>query len=171
LAGERLDEGVIDYLRGRTIWEGFEALVPRAIWPSKPVIAGSGHIVSHMTGLHLSENTSWGVGNVMEFEINFGKPGLIIGFILLGCALGWLDKKAAEAERCDDYATTIVCFLPAVAMIDPQGSLVEVFGGSASGLVATFGWRWVWVHFVAPRRRRVPAFEVQRRSIDAKIPR
>jgi hypothetical protein len=170
LAALRIDEGVTSYLYGHTIWEGLEALVPRVLWPGKPVTAGSGEIVAQMTGLRLNENTSWGVGNIMEFEINFGMAGVVVGLFLLGGVLGWLDKKAAEAERCGDFTTTIFCFLPAVAMINPQGSLVEVFSGSAAALAACFGWRWVWVHFGTRRRRRVPAYEVPRRSTDAKIP-
>jgi hypothetical protein len=35
-------------------------------------------------------------------------------------------------------------FLPAVALIQPNGSLVELAGGSAAALVAAIGWNWSW---------------------------
>src|SRR5690606_30812846 len=101
-AVERLKLGQVDYLRGRSVWEGAIALVPRLLWPDKPVYGGSPQIVREMTGLHLSENTSWGVGNVMEFYINFGIPGLVGGFLIVGALLGVLDRRAAQALQAGD---------------------------------------------------------------------
>jgi putative effector of murein hydrolase LrgA (UPF0299 family) len=112
-----------------------------------------------MTGLYLDEDTSWGVGNVMEFQINFGIPGLIGGFLMLGWLLGTLDRSAAEAERAGQLSRVFFFFLPAVALIQPLGSLVELSGGAAAALVAAFGWSWGWERW--SRRRtalaRTPA--------------
>src|SRR5207245_1716340 len=90
LAAKRIQLGQVDYLKGDSVWEGFLALVPRALWPEKPVFAGSPQIVSKMTGLRLSPTTSFGVGNVMEFQINFGIPGVVIAFLVLGWLIGRL---------------------------------------------------------------------------------
>ncbi len=144
LAAERLGHGHVDYLYGRSLWEALLSLVPRALWPDKPVFGGSGDIVRDMTGLQLSRETSWGVGNVMEFHINFGIPGLIVGFLALGWLLGTLDRKAAMAEARGNLSRTILFFLPAAALIQPNGSLVELVGGSAAALAAAYGWVWVW---------------------------
>jgi hypothetical protein len=154
LAAKRIQYGRVGYLEGDSVWQGILALVPRAIWPDKPVFAGSPEIVSKMTGLRLSPTTSFGVGNVMEFQINFGTPGVILGFLALGWLIGRLDFKAGQAERSGDLGTLILCFLPAVALIDPQGSLVEMFSGSAAALVAAFAWNFAWKHWV---RRRATA--------------
>jgi hypothetical protein len=59
IAAERLDHGYVDYLYGRSLWEALLSLVPRALWPDKPVFGGSGDIVREMTGLSLSTTTSW----------------------------------------------------------------------------------------------------------------
>ena len=104
-----------------------------------------------MTGLRLSPATSFGVGNVMEFQINFGIPGVVIGFFVLGWLIGMLDLKAAVAEGRGDLGRVVLFFLPAVALIDPQGSLVEMFSGSAAALVAAYGWKWAWKQWVAHR--------------------
>ncbi|MEJ8572818.1 hypothetical protein [Microbaculum marinum] len=149
LAAIRISEGSVDYLHGRSVWEGLMSLVPRALWPSKPVFGGSPEIVADMTGLVLSPTSSFGVGNVMEFQINFGVPGLVIGFVALGLLIGLLDRKAAVAENEGNLPATFLYFLPAVALIQPGGSMVEMLGGAAAALVAAFGWKWLWVHWGA----------------------
>jgi hypothetical protein len=144
LAAMRIEQGQVDYLYGRSIWEGVEALVPRIFWTDKPVFGGSGTIVADMTGLTLNKDTSWGVGNVMEFEINFGTAGVAIGFSILGFLLGWLDYKAAAADARGDIGKLILFFLVAVALIQPNGSIVELAGSSAAALVSAYVWKWLW---------------------------
>lgn len=144
LAATRIEDGEVDYLYGRSVWEGLLALVPRAMWPDKPVFGGSPAIVSEMTGLVLSEETSFGVGNVMEFYINFGIAGLIVGFVLLGWLLGWLDRMAATVERSGELEKMFVYFLPTVALIQPNGSMVEMAGGAGAAWVVAHGWKWAW---------------------------
>lgn len=151
LAASRIEEGQVDYLYGRSVWEGLLSLVPRALWPDKPVFGGSPAIVSEMTGLVLSETTSFGVGNVMEFQINFGIPGLVVGFLVLGGAIGFLDRRAAIAEARGDLGRVFLYFLPAVALIQPNGSLVELTGGAAAALVAAIAWKWGWEHWTQGR--------------------
>jgi len=158
-AALRIQQEQVSYLYGRTIWEGVEALVPRALWPDKPVYGGSGHIVADMTGLQLNEESSWGVGNVMEFQINFGTPGVVIGFLALGFLLGWLDLKAALADSRGDLGSLIMYFLPGLALIQPNGSLVEVSGGAAAAAVAAYLWRWAWHLWLQRTRHRVPRRE------------
>jgi hypothetical protein len=154
LAARRIERGQVNYLQGESVWEGLLALVPRAFWPEKPVYAGSPQIVSEMTGLRLSPNTSFGVGNVMEFQINFGIPGVVIGFFGLGWLIGTLDLKAAVAEARGDLGGAILFFLPCVALIQPNGSLVELFSGSAAALVGAFAWNLVWKKFDKKRSVR-----------------
>jgi hypothetical protein len=160
LAATRIEDAQVDYLYGRSLWEGLIALVPRAIWPEKPVVAGSPKIVSEMTGLVLAEGTSFGVGNVMEFQINFGIPGIVVGFLVLGWAIGRLDHKAAIAERDGHASRVFLYFLPAVALIQPNGSIVELMSGSAAAYVGAQGWSWAWKQRIGrpwpPHNARVP---------------
>lgn len=144
LAARRIERGQAEYLKGKSLWEGLLALVPRVFWPEKPVYGGSPEIVSKMTGLHFNSRTSIGVGNVMELQINFGYPGIVVGFFVLGWAIGKLDLKAAIADREGDLSTVILCFLPCVAVIQPNGSIVEITGGPAAALVAAYLWGRLW---------------------------
>jgi hypothetical protein len=170
LAARRIERGQAAYLRGESFWEGLLALVPRILWPDKPVYGGSPQIVSKMTGLHFNSQTSIGVGNVMEFQINFGVPGVVIGFLLLGWAIGKLDLKAAIAERQGEFGNAILLFLPCVAMIQPNGSIVEITGGPAAALVAAYAWSWLWTHSIErhptsgknPSYAPVPAHSITR---------
>jgi len=157
LAALRIQQGQVDYLKGYSLWEGLLSLVPRLLWPEKPVFGGSPEIVAKMTGLRLDPKSSFGVGNVMEFQINFGIPGVVIGFFVLGWLIGMLDVKAALAERRGDLGRLILFFLPCVALIRPNGALVELFSGSAAALVGAFAWNPAWKRFdkkrsVIPRR-------------------
>lgn len=158
LAATRIEAGSVEYLYGQSLWEGVLALVPRAVWPEKPVVAGSGRLVPDMTGLPLSETTSWGVGNVMELEINFGLTGIVVGFFLIGFVLQTLDRVAAVAERGREYAKAIFAFLSAVALIQPGGSVVEMIGGAAAGFIGAFLWRWLWRQFEKRAAERAARF-------------
>jgi len=151
LAARRIEQGQVNYLKGESVRDGLLALVPRAFWPKKPVFAGSPQIVAKMTGLQLSKNTSFGVGNVMEFQINFGTPGVVVGFLILGWLIGKLDLKAAIAENRGDLGSVILFFLPCVALIQPGGSLVELFSSAAAALVGASVWNLGWKRFL--RRR------------------
>jgi hypothetical protein len=144
LAAQRIEQGRVMYLKGNSVWEGILSLVPRLFWPEKPVVAGSPQIVAKMTGLRLSTTSAFGVGNVMEFQINFGIPGVLIGFFALGWIIGKLDLKAAEAEGRGELSTVILYFLPAVALINPQGSLVDMCSGAAAALVGALAWNRAW---------------------------
>ncbi len=148
LAARRIEQGRVNYLEGESVWEGLQALVPRVFWPDKPVFAGSPQIVSKMTGIRVAYDTSLGVGNVMEFQINFGMPGVAVGFLILGWLIGTLDRNAAMAERRGEFGKAILFFLPCVALIQPNGSLVELFSGSAAALVGASVWYWAWKWFV-----------------------
>jgi hypothetical protein len=144
LAADRIENGLVNYRNGLSFYEAAIAPIPRAIWPDKPVLGGSGSIVMEMTGLPLSETTSWGVGQVMEFYINFGWLSLVLGFLGLGWLIGRLDIHAAIAERTGNVRTLFVCFLPAVALIQPIGSLVELAGGAFAAYFAAIGWSFGW---------------------------
>ena len=111
--------------------------------------AGSPKIVGEMTGLRLcARTTSFGVGNVMEFQINFGIP--IVGFLILGFAIGWLDRRAAQEELKGNLRNVFLYFLPCIAIIQPNGSIVEITSGTAAGLIAGFAWRWAWDRWPKP---------------------
>ena len=121
------------------------ALVPRVLWPDKPVYGAAVHIVADMTGLHLDENTSWGVGNVMEFQINFGTTGVIIGFLILGFSLGWLDFRRCGGRRPRRRGQAHFVFSRRGRRLSSRTVRSSKSPGARrQRLVPAYMWKWAW---------------------------
>jgi hypothetical protein len=114
------------------------------VWKDKPATGGGGTLVRELTGLNLSDKSAWGVGNVLEFYSAFGLWSLIPCFIGLGWLLGWLDRKSASLLGSADPSRSFLYFLPAVTLIQPIGSIVEIVGGVFAALLAAVALRVAW---------------------------
>lgn len=101
---ERLDQSTIlvaavsytpeiePYGYGETIWSPMlMAIVPRALWPDKPLSVGGNEFVSRFTGLRFGAETSVGLHPLFEFYVNFGPLGAVMGLLLMGIVAGVLD--------------------------------------------------------------------------------
>jgi hypothetical protein len=132
-----LESGRVQFARGETLWQALTAFVPRIIWPDKPVTAGSGDLVSKYTGYYFQEGTSVGVGQVMEFYINFGQAGVIIGFLAIGFIIALIDKRAEECFAKNDWINFACWYLPGAAIMQVGGSLVEVTASAGASLAVS----------------------------------
>lgn len=137
LAEERLARGDSAYAYGGTIVDAVLALIPRAVWPDKPILAGSGDLVARYTGVRFADGTSVGVGQVMELYVNFSTTGIVVGFLVIGTLLTIIDSRAREALDRDDWRRFALWYLPGVAMLQVGGVFVEVTGTAAASIVAT----------------------------------
>ena len=144
MAAQNIASGQVNFLHGRSVWEGLQALVPRVLWPGKPIFAGSSELIREMTDFVVNESTTYGVGQVMELYVNFGVPSLVVGFLLFGFAYGWVDRNAAAALQGGEFGRAILWFLPGVAMNMPLATIAEVMGNIAAALVGAYGWRYAW---------------------------
>lgn len=135
---EMLSSGARDHAKGETVLQALVAVIPRALWPSKPVYAGSGDIVSNYTGISFAFGTSVGVGQVMEFYINFGTIGVFVGFLLLGALVGMFDSWAAARLWEGNWMHFGMFFLAGLGFIQAGGSLVEVMSTVGAGMLAAF---------------------------------
>ena len=123
--------GVMRHREGEAeLWYGATvplwALIPRAIWPDKPPVGGSGDWVSQFTGITFAEGTSVGIGKVLEFYMNFGMPGVLTGFAVLGFILMRLDQGMMRALAMRNIHGVVKRALPGLALLAPLGSLVEI---------------------------------------------
>jgi hypothetical protein len=131
-----LEEGKEEFAKGETIWNSILALVPRIIWPNKPYQAGSGLMVTQYTGIPFAEGTSVGIGQVMEFYVNFGNEGVIAGFFILGVLLGLIDSRAAARLKENDWPGFAFYFLPGLGLLQVGGSLGEMTTTAGASMVA-----------------------------------
>ncbi len=123
---DRLNFGLVDYAHGRTLEDMAVALIPRALWPDKPQVGGGGTVVTDYTGLTFANNTSVGAGQVLEFYVNFGTPGVIGGFLIWGFLIGWLDLRIVENLARDNQKGVLRSFMVCLAFLQPGGNLVEI---------------------------------------------
>ena len=124
-----------NYAYGKTIGDAVLALVPRALWPNKPVEAGSGRLVSEYTGITFSEGTSVGIGQVLEFYINFGALGVVVGFLIFGGVITLIDVIATRQLLAQNWQGFVMWYLVGISCLQVGGSLVEVFGSAGASLV------------------------------------
>ncbi|HET9440822.1 MAG TPA: hypothetical protein VFO52_11650 [Longimicrobiales bacterium] len=135
-AAGRMESGTNDFANGETVWHAVLSLIPRAIWPEKPVRAGSPDIVTKYTGINFARGTSVGIGQVMEFYVNFGAIGVILGFLILGAVLTMIDTWAGMRLWAGDWLQFAVWYLTGLAMIQAGGSLIEVVSSAGAALLA-----------------------------------
>ena len=63
---------------------------------------------------------------MMEFYINFGVPGVLIGFAALGFALMRLDYRIMLALAAADSRGLLLRAMPGLALLQPGGNLLEI---------------------------------------------
>jgi hypothetical protein len=124
-----------DFARGETLWAALLALVPRVLWPEKPVHAGSGNLVSRYTGIRFGQGTSVGVGQVLEFYVNFGTIGVVLGFLVLGIIITTVDVMARRQLVAGNQRGFALWFVAGMSMLQPGGSLVEISASAAGSLI------------------------------------
>jgi hypothetical protein len=137
-AADNLSSGSRSFAKGETITAAFVALIPRILWPGKPIVAGSGDLVARYTGLQFSEGTSVGIGQVMELYINFGTAGIIVGFTLIGIIVRLLDTIAAVKLRQGNWPAFMAWFLPSMALLQTGGQFSEVTSTAAASAFLAF---------------------------------
>jgi len=130
LAGAAVDYinlGRIDYAHGRTVMDSFNALIPRALWKEKTMLAGSsGDLITSYTGIPFTSDTSVGMGQVMEFYINFGRMGVIFGFLVLGIFIAIIDIMSGYHLGEGNLKKFILWFLPGLAFVNVGGAFAEL---------------------------------------------
>lgn len=132
---EYIRSGQQNFALGATILQGLLAPIPRILWRDKFTFGGSGNIVSLYTGQKFGYGTSVGVGQVLEFYINFGSIGVFIGFLILGVIIRIVDILASHNLFSGNWLGFVFWFLPGLVAIQPGGALAEITASMASSLV------------------------------------
>jgi hypothetical protein len=146
----RLESGAVNYASGAALGEMIIALIPRAVWPDKPVVGGGKTVIHDFTGIEVAEGTSYGAGQVFEFYVNFGTLGVIGGFLLYGWLYGWMDLSVMKYLRLGDQRL-LTPFLSCVALLKPEGNLLEIVVGVAAAVITGYCLRHLFNRY-APTR-------------------
>jgi len=86
-----------EYLAGRTFLMAFIAPVPRAIWPSKPVVRLGPYVAQEI--LDYGNDSGAPPTAIGEFYINFGLPGVLVGMLLVGGLAGAVYRGALRSPE------------------------------------------------------------------------
>jgi hypothetical protein len=157
LAIGRLERGEVDYWRGESLLGAMVAAIPRILWPDKPTFAGSGNMVSELTGLVFQTETSIGIGPIMEFYANFGRVGMLLASLFMGAFLGLCDLRAGAALRAGHttrFATWLMLGLPLHQML---GSLISISSSLATAVVLYILFRRFWERRMNASELAVPS--------------
>lgn len=116
LSAAHLESGQENYANGETIIDAFLSVIPRAMWEDKPSLVGGNYLVSKYTGIDFNEDTSVGIGQVMELYVNFGVTGIVIGYFMLGLLVTWFDVMAGSKLKQGDLQGFVYWFFPCISM-------------------------------------------------------
>jgi len=133
-----LEHGYEEFAKGETLIDAALALIPRILWPDKPMVGGSGNLMSRYTGEQFAVGTSVGITPVIEAYINFGRYGVISIFLFLGILMGHIDRKAKHALCEGDQERFIMWYMPGLGFLQVSGSFVEVTSTVFSLLLAAW---------------------------------
>ncbi len=120
---------------GETILLAVLGWVPRAIWRDKPTRGGS-DTASLYTGQRLSDSSSFGTGPIFEFFINFRNPGVLIGMLVYGFILRWLDIRSVSMIKDGNLLNASYFFVAGAAMITPMNTLFFIVNGAVTSAIA-----------------------------------
>lgn len=83
------------YLYGQLLVDSAYSLIPRALWPEKPVLTPMQLAIKQEFNMPLIDDSP---GPMIEFYANWSWPGIAIGFFLIGAGLGWLTSIASKPQ-------------------------------------------------------------------------
>jgi hypothetical protein len=92
------DAGWLSHSWGHTFWSALVALVPRRIWPEKPVGFGA-ELVPVLTPQMVGTGHSEAALFFAEWLFNFGLPGLLLMVPAAGLFVWGLDRMLAHTMR------------------------------------------------------------------------
>lgn len=155
-AAAYLEDGNVPFAYGSTIVAAAVAVVPRALWPDKPVVGGSGDIVTTYTGIKFAEGTSVGVGHVLELYINFGTAGVIGGFLIIGLLVTYIDRTSALYLNDGNAERFLLWYLPGLSLLQIGGAMSEVVATAGASLVLVLIVNRIAAHLGGPQQEAAP---------------
>lgn len=113
------------YAYGETFYSAFYTLIPRAIWPDKPIVAGGSEFYSRFTGevRPADDITSIGIAYPFELYANGGPILVVVGLGVIGFLCARLELKLLSEPR---SLGTFWALALATAVISDGGQRTDV---------------------------------------------
>jgi hypothetical protein len=130
----RLTPDYVPFWKGETYWPLVWKLVPRALFPDKPMEI-SGQEFGHRYGfLSLGDwVTSYNLPQLIEFYANFGPAGVAVGMFLLGVLYRLVQSMFVHPRM--GLGATVAWLYLALKLLLIESSLSMVVGGVLQALV------------------------------------
>ncbi|HNX81499.1 MAG TPA: hypothetical protein PKL77_05075 [Candidatus Omnitrophota bacterium] len=132
-----MESGYIGHAGFESITTGLASLVPRFLWPNKPIFAGGSGLASKYTGLTFSEDTSVGLGFPSQLFVAFDYFGVVVGFCFFGFLVVWVDIMAGYYVGRTNYRKFLQWFLPGLVMISVD-TFTDLFSGTTAAVIFAY---------------------------------
>lgn len=132
---------VIPYWNGESLELGLVAFIPRFLWPNKPSLTfgnqfGVRYGILYEGNTDTTVNLTW----VVEFYINYGYPGVIVGMAFVGVAFALLERWYSTPGT--SLIDVIIPLSTTFTLVYPESNLVSMWGGVLTGTLAFYGLAW-----------------------------
>ena len=131
---------VVPYQYGRTYSFFLVALIPRVLWPDKPLAGSANGFYAVAYGVTTEEGattTTFGVSILGEAFINFGWPGVVLIMLLQGILIGIMQHAFGGSLSGPGGRAVFLAFF--VYFLNGIGSSAEImFGGILQNLVCGY---------------------------------
>jgi hypothetical protein len=130
--------GEDEYQYGGTIMDGLYSVIPRALWPDKPIVAGYADFVSQFTGIVRESGDPTSIGIPVQFELyaNGGPTLVVVGVFMLFYLCARFERFVASSAR------SLTVLMPSIMVLMCFGSGIEritiVAATGAAGGIASF---------------------------------
>lgn len=133
---ENSASGQDEFAYGETLLDGLYAVVPRAVWEDKPIVAGYSDFVSTYTGIVRDDTTAVGVPIQFELYANGGVPVVIVGIFILFYACARLELFLATSVRPLHVVMPSMMFL--VSFASGIERITLVFASALAGAITVY---------------------------------
>lgn len=120
-------KGYTHHENGKTIIDAITAVVPRVIWPKKPISQGDDSLVRKHSGMKLVKTSKYATGTITEFYINFGTPGIFVGMFIIGVCLRVTDTVSFNYLKNHNISGFLCWFIPGWSFVNTAQTITGIF--------------------------------------------